>query len=312
MTPLCAPAGAYSIRSGRLTAWIIPRGARLMQLFLDDKPLCLGFADPADYASDRASIGAVCGRYGNRIAGGRLERDGAVFELDQNEGEQCLHGGTNGFGHQTWAVVSHDVDSIRLRLDSPDGDQGWPGRCVAEVSYRLTGAGLEWEATADVDRPCPLNLIQHAYWNLGVPADAMTLQSPASEYWVSDANNLPLLREAVSGDLDFRQGRVLGRHDHDVALMVPGTGVRHMATLSGPLARLAIHSDQPSVQLYSAGHLRASERALGAPHHVGNAVCLETQQLPNGPALGEDVWIEPGQTYRHQLHIHITPQDSAA
>ena len=293
-----------------MRAAVLPYGARLAQVWLDDTPLCLGFNDRQGYVDDVMSIGAVCGRYGNRIEDGVLQRDGQRWQLAQNEGQQCLHGGPEGFAERDWEVHQASSNDGVLRIVSDDGDQGWPGQCDAYVRYALENGLLIWEAWAEVDQSCPLNLIQHAYWNLGAPATGHQLRLNSAEVWESDERLLPQRRVGVSGDLDFQTRKTIPHHHFDRAYQVAGHGLREMAELSGPHATLQFFSDQPSIQLYTAGSLLPTAAPNGQPHSPGNAVCLETQQLPNGPALGEPVWIEPGQTYRHHLRILIKDPSS--
>lgn len=295
------PPGVFEIQSGPWRAWVIPFGARMMQLWYDKKPLLLGFQSPEAYRQDPSSMGAICGRYGNRIEDARLVRDGREWTLDANEGAQCLHGGSGGFGVSDWSVHSHSSEELVLLMDSPDLDQGWPGRCQARVTFRVEPSAVSCFISAQVDQPCPLNLIQHNYWNLGCDAANHRLHMPSDTTWDNDARNLPQQARGVTPAEDFQSVRPLGHAQFDQTFEVAGQGMRLMAALHGPLGQLNVFADQPSIQLYTAAHLTPSAPALGTPHNPGSAVCLETQQLPNGPALGEPVWVVPNQRYTHQM-----------
>lgn len=293
------PEGVFELQSGPWRMWVIPFGARIMQIWHGQQPLILGFQDPVAYRTDPSSMGAICGRYGNRIEGATLHHQGQTFVLDANEGAQCLHGGRLGFGMQDWHVVEHASEMLALELASPDGQMGWPGQCLARVQFQVSPGAITCEITAEVDRPCPLNLIQHNYWNLGGAAAQHHLWLPAEQTWDNDAQNLPRTLRPVSDGDDFQSSRLIGERSFDRTYMLPGQGIRHSARLSGPAGRLDIYSDQPSIQLYTAAHMAPTQAPLGAPHDSGNAVCLETQQLPNGPALDAPVWVRPGQRYSH-------------
>lgn len=300
-----------SIGHAGLRAIVTPYGARLVQCLFNDEPMCLGFETLAGYHADTMSLGAVCGRYGNRIENAQLTRNGQVWQLDKNDGEQCIHGGSHGFGERDWQVVAHSSESITFSLTSEDGDQGWPGQCQAFCQYQIQDALLIWTAWAEVSQACPLNLIQHAYWNLGGGrATDHQLRIPADSFWLTDDRNLPIESVPLTGDLDFRELRPIPHARYDGAFMVPGQGLREVAELIGPQARARFFSDQPSIQLYTAGSLSPTAAHWGQPHDSGSAVCLETQQMPNGPALGSPVWIEPGQTYRHHLRILFQSTES--
>ena len=304
--PPC-PEGVYEIQSGPWRAWFTPFGARMIQLWHYKRPLMLGLTNPEDYKKDPASLGAICGRYGNRIAGGQLSRDGRHWQLDQNEGEQCLHGGRQGFGVQAWQVAEHASDRLVLMIDSPDLDMGFPGRCQARVSFQLSPDAVNVQISAAVDQACPLNLIQHNYWNLGCDAANHRLVLMADQYWENNERNLPESLNDVSDETDFRAAKPIRTSQIDRTYQVPGSGMRLHAQLMGPYGQLAVHSDQPSIQLYCAAHLYPIGPALGAVHNAGAAVCLETQQLPNGPQLDPQVWIEPGRDYLHQIRWEFTP-----
>ena len=187
-----------------LASLVHPFGARMIQLWHYKRPLMLGLANPEDYKKDPASLGAICGRYGNRIAGGMLSRDGRHWQLDQNEGEQCLHGGHQGFGVQAWQVAEHASDRLVLMIDSPDLDMGFPGRCQARVSFQLSPDAVNVQISAAVDQACPLNLIQHNYWNLGCDAANHRLVLMADQYWENNERNLPESLNDVSDETDFR------------------------------------------------------------------------------------------------------------
>ena len=185
-----APPSVLVLRSEHFEAWVIPFGARLMQLFWlhapqGPRPLSLGFSDPEAYRQDTMSIGAVCGRYGNRIGGAVLERGDKRYALDANHPlGHCIHGGTLGWGQRDWQIAQHDASGLTLTLDSADGDMGFAGRCQAQVQYRLEGDRLVWQADARVDAESPINLVQHSYWNLDGAAtiDQHVLQVDADRY----------------------------------------------------------------------------------------------------------------------------------
>lgn len=309
------PAGVHVIRSDELEAWVIPYGARLMQLWWlgapeGPRPLTLGFTDPADYRQDRASIGAVCGRYANRLGDAQLARDGQVWQLDANHPlGHCIHGGRQGTGQRDWTVAQATANAVTLHLTLADGHMGFPGQFEAEVSYSLTGSTLRWQARATVDAPCPINLVQHSYWNLDGRPDLSghRLHIPVgTRYWPTDDRELPTARTPVDGTcFDFRQGARfadadIGRLDASIELEKP-TGLAHVAMLQ--VADLALHlqADRPNLHLYASGNLKPSAAPLGVPHGRGAAICLETEDLPNGPALRADVWYGPQRPYEHTM-----------
>lgn len=320
----CAtPSGVILLRRGPWAAWVLPWGARLMQLWWltapeGPRPLTLGFANPAAYAQDRMAIGAVCGRYANRIGGARLQRDHQSWALAVNHPMgHCIHGGPAGFGVTPWRVVQVSADSVVLERDSPNGDQGFPGRCIARVEYRLRDDGLDWIANAEVDAPCPINLVQHSYWNLKGSGDLSShrLSVPAAQYLPVGPDELPQDPSPVAGTVfDFQRSRSIPLSDvpHlDAALRLDSAlganGLRHAAHLAVDDLELTVYTDRPLLHLYAGAGLSAGATALGATHRPGAGLCLETEDWPNGPALGRVAWTEPGQTYLHRMQVHLHP-----
>lgn len=320
------PPGVWAISAGPWVAWVLPFGARLMQLWWlgapeGPRPLTLGYADPLSYRADTMALGAVCGRYANRIGGAQLEREGQRWALDANHPlGHCIHGGRGGFGVRDWQVLAHGPDHVTLQLDSPDGDQGFPGRCVARVTYRLDEGGLEWTADATLDAPCPLNLVQHSYWNLDATptVHGQRLWVDANDYLPTDAQELPLPSAPVAGGLrDFRTDAPLTA-EHTAALdnalllkRPPHTAMTaNVARLSGRDLVLSVQTDRPLLHLYAASGLRPSAAPLGVAHGPGAGLCLETEDWPNGPALGQPVWYGPDRPYRHRLRLALSVDQS--
>ena len=317
-----APLGVIVLQSQDLQAWVLPYGARLMQLWWmtapeGPRPLTLGFKNPDDYRQDTSSIGAVCGRYGNRIGQGQLARDGQQWALDINNSKgHCLHGGREGSGQLDWTVQSLDANAVSLTLDTPGGHMGFPGRCKAQVTYALQGARLVWQVQAEVDAPCPLNFVQHSYWNLDAQAGLQhhLLQVNALAYLPTDALDLPLLAQSVQGTcFDFRQAAGFPAtqiQQFDVAVQLDAERqLRRVACLSGRDLSLTLSTDRPWMHVYAAGNLKPGSEPLGAAHLPGAALCLETEDMPNGPALGAPVWYAPGEKYFHNMAFDFAPAD---
>lgn len=316
-----APAGVIALQHGPWMAWVLPHGARLMQLWWlaapgKPRPLTLGFQSPDDYRSDRMSIGAVCGRYANRIEDATLRRGAQSWSLNINHPMgHCIHGGTHGFGVIDWEIETVESDAVTLVLRSPSGDQGFPGECVARVRYALDSHGLSWQATAEVDRPCPINLVQHSYWNLAASPTLVnhTLQVNASTYLPVDARELPMPAAPVDGSCyDFRRPTPLRAECFpllDGALVLGNSSgkLRRVAQLASEDLAMTVSTDQPYLHLYAAAKLTPSQPALGVTHGPGAGLCMETEDCPNGPALGKDVWYGPERPYQHTLRLDFEP-----
>lgn len=326
----------HTLEAGALAARITSYGASLVGLQAPDRDgepadVVLGFETLAGYEGDNPCFGAVCGRFANRLAGGAFELDGTRYRVACNEGRNQLHGGPRGFQHRNWSEVPFEeagIAGVRLTLESADGDQGFPGRLVCAVTYRLTEGALEIGYEATTTRPTPLSLTHHPYWNLAGHASGQILGHEltlgASHFTPVDAEKIPTgeLREVAGGPFDFRSAKALGRdiRGDDAQLWLAG-GYDHNFALDptrGPAAHLLdaasgrvleVTTSEPGVQVYTANGLAGQLRGKGDaryPRHAG--VCLETQHFPDAPnqASFEATTLRPGETFRSQTRYRFS------
>jgi aldose 1-epimerase len=292
----------------------------------------LGHATAADYLAGTAYLGAVVGRYANRIARGRFVLDGAPVTLATNDRGNTLHGGPDGFSHRIWERVSASETEAVFALDSPDGDQGFPGRVRAIVRYAVDGDRVRIEFEASTDSPTIVNLTNHAYFNLdgdgAGTVDEHVLRLAAEQYVPVDADSIPTGGFApVDGTpFDFRAPRALGTAartdhpqvrdarglDHDVVL---GSGPdRPAAVLSSPRTRtrLELFTDRPGLQVYTGNFLDGATAGAGRLLRQGDGVALEPQlhpDTPNRPEFGS-TRLAAGETYRAWMEWRFGPSDS--
>jgi aldose 1-epimerase len=286
----------------------------------------LGHPDLAGYrARPTAYFGAVVGRYANRIAHSRFTLDGTTHLLPANEGDNCLHGGPEGFHARDWTVTEVTADGIRLELVSEDGDQGFPGRLTTTVTYRVTPTSVTVDITARTTAPTVVNITNHTYWNLAGEGsgsvDGHLLTVDADEYLPVDDDSIPLEGpEPVAGTaLDLRRAEPIGaavRRDDpqvgrtsgiDHCYLLRGTGMRRAARLEDPRTgrALEVHTDQPGLQVYTGNHLDGSVVGpSGRRYRQGDGVALETQRLPDAPnrAWMPSPVLHPDDTYRSSTH----------
>lgn len=242
---------------------------------------------PSDRLATAAPYcGVVVGRYANRIARASVTIDRVTYRLDANEGSSTLHGGGQGFDRQTWQVAERADDRAVLRLESPDGDQGFPGTLVASVEYRLSDEAVDVELTAVTDAPTVVSLASHPYFDLG-PSPVVWV--PAELYLPVDEHGIPRPGTApVDGTrFDLRAGQaVTPSSGFDHAWLVPGHGYRHVAGIAAAdgSRRVDVLSDRPSVQIYTGGS--------------AGGVAIEAQQVPDGPNRPDVcVVLRPGEVY---------------
>ncbi|MGW7788181.1 aldose epimerase family protein [Streptomyces tricolor] len=272
----------------------------------------LGFPDLDGYlAHPEPYLGAVIGRYANRIAGGRFALDGRTYPLARNNGPNALHGGERGFDKRVWEVtpVAH---GLRLSRVSPHGEEGFPGRLAVTVTYTLTESGalrIGYEAVTDA--PTVVNLTNHTYWNLSGSgrAGGHRLRLAASRYTPVDTDLIPTGEPAdVTGSrFDFRTARTVGSgYDHNFALDKGVTGAaEEVAELHDPASgrTLRVATTEPGLQLYTADH-------LSGPFSPGAGIALETQHFPDSPNRPDfpSTVLRPGEVFRSEtVYAVATP-----
>ncbi|MEU5984537.1 aldose epimerase family protein [Streptomyces sp. NPDC047434] len=286
------------------------------------------------YAEKSPYLGALIGRYANRIAHGRFVLDGAAHQVPVNDRGHALHGGPEGFDTKVWRatpLTGGDTAALRLDLHSPHGDMGFPGALDVTATYTLDAAGtLSLECTATTDRATVVSLSNHAYFNLAAHGDVLghTLQVDGSAYLPVDTEGIPLgpLAEVAGTPFDLRSPRPLGERvladgdaqirraggfDHCWALSGRGTGrLRRAARLAAPAeARvMEVWTTAPGVQVYTANQLDGSlTDATGRPLERHGAVCLETQHFPDAPNRADypSSVLRPGTTDRRRTEFRF-------
>ncbi|WP_019012465.1 aldose epimerase family protein [Deinococcus aquatilis] len=294
--------------------------------------ITLGHDELLPYLSRETSpyFGALIGRYGNRIARGKFELDGTAYTLACNNGPNSLHGGPHGFDQQLWQAEPGTTPagvSLTLTRVSEDGEEGYPGRLTATLTYTLTPDNtLRIDYAAQTDRATIVNLTNHTYWNLGgATHDALDhlLTVQADAYTPTDETQIPTgeLVDVTGTPFDLRRpmrlGEVLavpneqleraGGLDHNFVLSTaPHESVgnlRAAATLSDPASGrcLSVLTTEPGIQVYSGNFLDGSIQGKGGQRYGHRwSVCLETQHFPDSPNHPHfpSTRLEPGQTYQ--------------
>jgi aldose 1-epimerase len=287
--------------------------------------ITLGFPTLEGYLENSPYFGSTIGRYGNRIAKGQFTIDGVTYQIPPNNGENALHGGPIGFNKHVWAakeVRSDDAIGVEFTDVSPDGDQGFPGKLTAVVTYTLnTRNQLRIDYKVTTDKKTVQNLTNHAYWNLsGEGSSAIydhVLQINASRYTPVDAGLIPLgtLPSVGGTPFDFRRPHTIGeriRHGdeqlmlglgYDHNFVLDGSGFKLVAKVFDPDSgrRMTIHTTEPGVQFYSGNFLDGTIYGTGGrQYREGDGFALETQHFPDSPNQPNfpSTLLSPGQTYR--------------
>lgn len=298
------------LTAGRMEVALLSYGALTRDWRVDGRSIVLGYDDPADYGTDRYYHGAICGRVANRIRSSRFMLDGHEVLLPANDGPNHLHGGPAGISKQHWQMEADtSANAVRLSYTSANGEGGYPGEARFEVIVGLTEARLTYEMRVEVDRPTPVALAQHNYYNLtGGEIWDHVLSVPAEEYLVADDRLIYTGgRAPVAGSrYDFRAPTRLGHNAPNREMMdaclvlIPGQEPAAMLTAPGA-PTLSFFTDQPGMHLYNAN-------TLGAPFDPFTALCLEPEAFPdavNHPGF-PPIIVRPGTPYTQRLSIEVT------
>lgn len=310
---------------------VLDHGATLASVRVPDRDgafddVTLGFSDLAKLLGPHPYFGSTVGRFANRIADARFQLDGAAHRLEANDGPNHLHGGSQGFARRHWQATpfeTADECGVRLAYESADGESGYPGAVAAEVIYALSDSNeLRMSYGATADAPTPINLVNHAYWNLaGRDAGATVLGHEltvfADRFLPVTAAQIPTgdIEEVAGTPMDFREAKEVGRDLEDIPDVRVGYDhcyvLRHREALA-PAARLSdpvsgrvmeVVTSQPGIQVYTGNNLSGSEAHGGFSRFAG--ICLETQHFPDSPNRPEfpSTILAPGEKYA-QMTIH--------
>ncbi len=320
----------YTLRAGALSCDILTYGGTVRSLRLHDGPgapvdVVLGFDTLEDYLRQTKYVGALIGRFANRIGGSRFTLDGKTYRLPVNDGgENHLHGGVHGFDKQLWTAEEAGPDYLTLSLYSPDGQEGYPGGLTVCVRYTLAAEGLTVRYEARSSRATPCSLTSHIYFNLNGhssgPVTEQTIQLFADAYTPTDGASIPTgTIAAVEGTpMDLRRPVKIGAGlDSAFPQLVQAGGYDHNWVISGasgalrPAARayspasgvaLTVLTTLPGIQFYSGNALDGCPRGKGgAPYQKHWGFCLETQFFPDAPNCPgfPSCILRPGETWSH-------------
>jgi aldose 1-epimerase len=292
---------------------------------LDD--IVLGYDALEGYLAETPYFGAIVGRYGNRIAGGRFTLDGEAYTLATNDGPNHLHGGIQGFDKVLWGAEpfqNRRGGGVVFTYRSPDGEEGYPGEVTVRVTYTLTNENeLIFDYHATSDRATPVNLTQHTYFNLAgdgsgdVLGHELTLH--AAHYTPVDSALIPTgeLASVAGTPFDFstatsigarieashEQLELAGGYDHNFVLAPGAPDPVHAAHVHDPVTgrTMDVFTTEPGVQFYSGNFLDGS--ITGKSGHVYRqrfGFCLETQHYPDSPnkPVFPSTILRPGEEYQ--------------
>jgi aldose 1-epimerase len=286
---------------------IINYGGIITHIFAPDRKgiqddIVLGFDNLHDYLSEHPYFGAIIGRYANRIANGCFTLDDKTYHLAVNNGKNHLHGGIVGFDKKVWLAVRNittEFVSLKMAIESPDGEEFYPGNVMVEVEYILNNQSeLIINYIAQTDKKTHVNLTNHSYFNLNgcksnvhdlslqIDADYITEVDEGS---IPTGNYMPVDKTAF----DFRQPKKIGRdiasipmgYDHNYVINEFSGHLKKCARVEDPASgrTLEVLTTQPGVQLYTSNYITEIKGKEGKIYRKQSAFCLETQHFPDSP-----------------------------
>ncbi len=290
--------------------------------------IVLGMDNLEDYVSSNPYFGAIIGRYGNRIANGKFTLNGTEYQLATNDGDNHLHGGVQGFDKKVWHMAPFTTANsagVTLTLESPDGDQGYPGTLNTTVTYTLTNNNtLDMAFMATTDKPTVVNLTQHSYFNLAGKGDILDHQLTIHSDAITpvDGGLIPTgkLMPVKGTPFDFRKPKAIGKdiaanneqlklgkgYDHNFILKAkPDDKLVEAANVYEPTSgrTLTVYTVEPAVQFYSGNFLDGSTSQESRKHEFRNALCLEPQHNPDSPNQPDfaSTTLLPGDVYQTRI-----------
>ena len=306
----------YTLKNETLEADILTFGGTVTAIRVPDQKgdlINVAHRHPnlTDYAHKGGYVGALVGRFGNRIGDSKFTINGVEYTVSANEKGNCLHGGFEGFNKKHWEVVSAEEEKLVLSYVSPDGEEGFPGNLGVTVTYSLTEKGLLIDYKAVTDKDTVINLTNHSYFNLNGPegtTDGLLLTIDADAITAVDADLIPHGEfTSVEGNLfDFRKERpficdlsahpVLGKRGcYDENFVLNGEGFRRVSTLysSNTGIYMETYTDQPGMQIYTGNK---------------KGIALETQNFPNAVNCPNfpSALLKAGDTYHTQTEYRFT------
>jgi len=327
------PVDRFTLKgSGGMEAVVITYGGAVVSVTVPDHTgksadVVLGMDTLDGYRSQTAFLGALVGRWGNRIGHGQFTLEGRTFRLPKNDGENTLHGGPEGFNKKVWKArdaSGPDGPAVELTYVSKDGEMGFPGTLTAHVTYTVTSRNeLKIDYTATTDQPTVVNLTNHSYFNLAGAGEGDVLgfqvTIDADHYTPTDAGLIPTgeLRSVQGTPFDFRHATAIGArigqkdeqlgfgrgYDHNYVLNKGVGGLTKAAEVYDPKSGrvMEVWTTEPGVQFYTGNQLDGKVHGKGGKvYGMRTAFCMETQHYPDSPnkPAFPSTELKPGGTYR--------------
>ncbi len=318
-----------------VTVEFLSQGGKITSIKLPDSQssvdIILGYDTNEEFLNGDSYLGAICGRFANRIGNGTFKLDGKQIKLTQNDRTNHLHGGKIGFNLKNWEVSPFELtgyeSAFKLSLISPDGEENYPGNLNVEVIYALNNQNeMLIDSKATTDKTTIVNLTSHPYFNLnGVSSGKIfnhVLEINAHSFTVLSDVSVPTgeIRKVSGTDMDFnhpkklsdvinskyQQIHLVGGLDHNWVINKKEKEMALAARISEPESGRAVevYTTQPGIQVYTAMHFDGTQVGKGLmPFTPYCAIALEAQNFPDAPnhANFPNCILKPGETYHEKI-----------
>ena len=320
----------YWIESDSIKVAFTNYGGRIAGLWVPDRngemtDVVVGMSSIEGFInSTEPYFGATIGRVGNRIAKGKFSIDGTDYSVPLNNGENSLHGGKKGFQYVVWDAEQPNGKTLILKYTSKDMEEGFPGNLEVTVTYSVDkDQNLKMEYRATTDKKTPVNLTNHAFFNLNGEGSGTILDHQvkffAEKFTPVDEGLIPTgeLRKVEETPFDFTEFHKIGErinteniqleygkgYDHNFVLNENTTnGLMHAAVVIGNESGIImdVYTEEPGIQFYSGNFMQGkSEFKSGATDEFRTAFAIETQHFPDAPNQENfpSIMLEPGDEY---------------
>jgi len=318
----------YTLKAGDLKLSLSNYGATWTSLIVPSKngkdDILLGYSGMEGYLNNKQYIGVTVGRFANRINNASFKLNGKTYHTDANEDGKTLHSGYRGFDKLLWESECFEENEgvfVRFELESPDGDGGFPGNLKVVINYGLTKSNdIICDYHVKTDSPCPVNLTNHAYFNLKGEGKGNILSHElslhCSSYLEVDERNIPTGRiiPVENTDFDFRSSRKICKNEnsqedfngYDHCFVIDGepNRLKSCADVFEPSSGRAmkIFTTKPGIQFYTGTYLPDVTGKQGSIYKKYSGFCLETQYFPDTPNQPDfpSCTIAPGNDYHEE------------
>jgi len=283
--------------------------------------LVLGYPRLEPYFINSGKLGAIVGRYANRIANGKAKIDGKIYSFNKNQNKtHTLHGGIDGSAARNWKIIEHDKSKVKLSDELPDGHMGFPGNLKVETTYKVNKSTIDIFIEASADKTTLCNFTNHSYFNLDGSKNIANhnLIVNCGKVLPVDKNGIPICKPVSTEELnlDFKNSRKLENNgkpieiDHNFCISNSRQYLRTHAAVSVKNISLELLSTEPGLQIYTGKGLDSgNEKGWGkVPYKKFAGIALEPQIWPDSPnQVGfPNPYLSPHEKYKHHTRIKFS------